>query len=92
MYVQERYSPVVVPANGTVDFPADATGGFLCIVSGTITIYKLGSGVLNQGTLIPIVSSLPVTAGIYYPIPFHLGHLGGRIVAAGGAAGVLGTS
>ena len=84
MNIEERYKPVVLGVNATYNIPAgvQAIAGFLCAVSGTISVTN------GAGTL--IVNALPVTAGIYYPMPFHLetGN-SGTVVAAGGARGTL---
>lgn len=79
--VKERYHPTVVGANATVDITNEQVGGFICIASGTITISR------RNGTV--LVNALPVTAGIYYPIPMFIGINGGTLVAAGGASGTL---
>lgn len=84
-YVQERYKPVIVGVNATVQFGGSGLGGFIAITAGTITIGALANNVYTT-----IVNALPVLAGVYYPLPFYISHLGGQIVAAGGASGVLG--
>lgn len=86
MFVKEQYSPQPISANGTYVIPSGvrSLGGFLCTVTGSLTVTN------NTGTV--IVSSLPVTAGVYYPLPFFLGEGGsGSVVLSGGAAGTLGT-
>lgn len=80
-YVQERYKTLQCPANATTAIVSNGCGGFLATVSGFISIITLG-GV----TRIPTVA---VTAGVYLPMPFHLGVDGGSITTSGGAAGVL---
>ena len=78
--VQERYNPVVVGANSTVTFTSNNVGGFLCQVSGTITL------VANQYDSVPtttLLNAFPVVAGIYYPLPFYVGKNGGSFTTAG---------
>lgn len=85
MVFQERYKPVAIGVNGTYKFPQGAQniGGFLAITAGTITV-------VNQvGTT--IIAAFPVSAGVYYPMPFYLEHGSqGSVTLAGGASGVLG--
>lgn len=85
-YVQERYKPVQIGVNATVSTPSNALGGFLCVTAGTISI------VTNTTTPRTILPTFTVTAGIYYPLPFHTSLEGATITAAGGASGVLGVA
>lgn len=80
----QRTKPVQVGVNATVNFDGNGTDGFLPITSGTITITAQPSG-------LTIISAFPVTAGTPVPLPFTFtdGSQSGRIVAAGGASGVL---
>lgn len=82
MIYREQYTPILVGLNATVPFAAAATGGFLAKTAGTISITN-SSGVL-------IVDTHPVSAGVYYPLPFFVGINGGTFTAAGGASGTLG--
>ena len=83
--IQERYRPVVIAADATVTLPATANiGGFLAADSGTITVIdSLG---------VTVIAGVPVTSGIYTPMPFKLAGGGIPIVVtlAGGASGTLG--
>lgn len=83
--VKERYTPVAIGANASVTFDSQSMGGFLAITDGTITVYRKRP----QGGDEVIVNTLPVTGGIYYPIPIYLNQNGGRVVLASGASGVL---
>lgn len=83
---QERYSPVVVGVDSSVPLTGSAVGGFLCKTAGTITITEND----EQGGTRIIVNAVPVTAGIYTPIPFYLSPYGGTVTTAGGASGTLG--
>lgn len=80
----QRTKPVQVGVNATVDFPGSGLDGFLPITSGTISITAQPSG-------LTIISGFPVTAGVPVPLPFTFPDNSprGRIVAAGGASGVL---
>lgn len=85
--VRERYAPVVVAANSTVAITSNSTGCFLCQVSGTIT---LTTNAQDGKAATTLLNAFPVTAGIYYPLPFYLSANGGSFTTAGGAAGLLG--
>lgn len=87
MSFQERYVPVVVAANTAVPINNISIGGFLCTVSGTITVATLASDTKAATTLL---SAFPVSAGVYYPLPFYIGPNGGTFTTASGAAGLLG--
>lgn len=92
--MQERYHPFVVGVNTTVSL-ADSTeqiAGFLAKTAGTLTVVN------NRG--VTIVDAVPVTAGVYLPLPFILRGNGGgagalnlnrpTVTTAGGASGTLG--
>jgi hypothetical protein len=80
--VTERFNPLAVGVNSTSNITGAAVGGFLAYTNGTVTITK------SDGTV--VVNALPVTAGVFHPIPFYIGHNGGTVTTAGGASGVLG--
>lgn len=79
--VQERYTPILLGANTTTVINNSSVGGFLCKTAGTITINGASGSI--------IVDTHPVTAGVYIPMPFHLGGGSGVVVLAGGASGTL---
>lgn len=79
--VQERYQPKPMAANSSLKVSKQSIGGFLCITSGTVSVEDYNGIVL--------VDKLPVTAGVYHPIPIYLGQHGGEVVLAGGASGTL---
>ena len=83
MLVQERYTPVVVGVNTTVQYNSQQIGGFITVTAGTINIVD------NNGTT--VLSAMPVTAGVYYPLPMYLrnGSQNGTFTTAGGASGTL---
>jgi hypothetical protein len=81
--IQERYNPRVIGVNTTVTLTTQALGGFLVKTSGTITVVDA------KGTT--VVDAVPVTAGIYVPLPFYLQGNGGTFTTAGGASGTLAT-
>jgi len=82
MIVNERYQPVIMAANTTQVVYNQSIGGFLCTVTGVLNVTAGPSAT-------SVVSALPVTAGIYYPLPLILGPQGGTVVLSGGAAGTL---
>lgn len=85
-----QFAPYPVAANGTriVVAASDLQGsvhGFLCGVSGTM---RIGLGIDGLGA--DLVSSTPVTAGSYYPLPMTIpGTTPCAMVLAGGAAGTI---
>lgn len=80
MIVAELFNPKLCPANTATVFAANnGIGGFLCTISGTLT--------LSDGST-TFVNAMAVTAGIWYPLPFTI--QAGTLTTAGGAAGVLG--
>lgn len=85
MYIEERYRPSVIGVNATIKIPAGIQGiaGFLCITAGTVTVVN------HKG--VTIVNALPVTAGVYHPIPFFLDNgEAATVTTAGGASGTVG--
>ena len=87
MVVQERYSPIPVAANSTVEISGNAIGLFVCTTSGTLTVV---SNAYDGKPTQTIVNALTVTAGSIYPLPFFLGSNGGTVTTAGGAVGTVG--
>lgn len=85
--IKERYNPIVMTANATVQITDAQVAGFLCTVSGFLSVSRLTADSALAGL---IVNTLPVTAGVYYPMPFFLGANGGSATCSGGAAGTLG--
>ena len=63
MLVKELFTPLLMAADSSIDFGEGQEaeiGGFLAKVSDTITV-TIGGGT--------VVDEVPVTAGIYTPIP-----------------------
>ena len=87
MKYQERYQPVLVGVNGTFKIESNSIGGFLCKTAGTISVSDFNE---LTGATVLVIDAHPVTAGVYYPLPFYLGSSGGTFTAAGGASGTLG--
>lgn len=82
MNVKEAYTPYPLAADATLSVQGPQMGGFLCVTGGTLTVTD------SAGTV--EVNALPVTAGIYYPIPIRFGGAGGGVVTlAGGASGTV---
>ncbi len=87
MNVRERFNPVPMAANATYNVPGHAIWSFLAATSGAITI----SAVEARGTtVVTYVDAVPVTAGVYLPIPLEFPTAaGGTVTLASGASGTL---
>lgn len=68
MVVQEAYNPKPLTASGVVFAGQGNLAGFICTVSGTLTLQNTDSSGDN------VVSLLPVQAGAYYPLPITFGN------------------
>lgn len=86
MQVRERFSPKPMAADTSLIIQGAYLGGFLAKTTGTITIVSKDSSGLNDVTL---VDDVPVTAGIYTPIPIVVPATGYTVTLAGGASGTL---
>lgn len=82
--VTETFTPVRLAASGAVRTTAVTLGGFLCTTAGTL---QLRNGPTGSDTV--IVSSMPVAAGVFYPLPFKF-PLGLYADLGGGAVGTFG--
>lgn len=81
--VRESFAPHLIEANGSYQVRGAYIGGFLAKTSGTISITDTSTGTL-------FVDAVPVTAGIYTPLPFNVTSIAGMLVQlAGGASGTL---
>jgi len=84
MAVKELYTPTVIGINSFVIVGGANIGGFIAKTAGTITVTD-ASGAL-------IIDAIPLTAGVYTPLPFTSERFrGARVQLAGGASGVLAT-
>jgi len=82
MNVRERFRPQPMGVNGAYTIRGTNVGGFLATVTGTLTLTD------PDGTV--LVNAVPVTAGVYTPLPFVFSTAQGAVVQlAGGAAGTL---
>lgn len=79
--VQERFKAAAMAANSTATLTGRELGGFLATVAGTLDVDDV------DGTA--IVDALPVTAGIFYPLPMLINKPGATVTLSGGAAGTL---
>jgi hypothetical protein len=80
--VRERYRPQPIALNGTYQVRGGQIGGFLAITAGTLSLTAF------DGTA--LIAAVPVSAGVYLPLPFLLPTSeGGTVVLAGGASGTL---
>jgi len=84
--VRERFNPVPMAANASHTIQGAHMGGFLAKTSGTITITSPSADGLSTLTL---VDAVPVTAGIYTPIPMMFPYRTGVVQLAGDASGTL---
>ncbi len=86
MNVREQFKPTPMAANASQVVGGSQMAGFLCVVSGTLTVTANNS----QGVSTVFVDAVPVTAGIYTPIPLNFSTPAGGVVSlAGGAKGTL---
>jgi len=82
MNVRERFRPQPMGINGQYTIRGSNVGGFLATVAGTLTLTD------PNGTV--VVNAVPVTAGVYTPIPATFSSAeGASVQLAGGAAGTL---
>lgn len=87
MNVRERFNPVLMAANTAYVVRGPSMGGFLAKTSGTLTVTATGSQ--GNGST-NFVDAVPVSAGVYLPIPLEFpAGAGGTITLAGGASGTL---
>lgn len=88
--VRERFNPVPMAAGSTYQVRGPHLGGFLAKTSGTITVTSRDASGVNTVTL---VDAVPVTAGIYTPIPILFPAtndvVNGAVTLGGGASGTL---
>jgi len=81
-YVRERYRPQLIGVNGSYVIRAGQMGGFLAKATGTITVVD------PNGTT--LVDAVPVTAGVFTPIPAIFSTVeGATVTLASNAAGTL---
>lgn len=81
--VQESWSYKPLVASGQVAARDGQLGGFLCSTAGTVTVYDNAAATGNV-----MVANMPVTAGVYHPMPFSF-TTGCYFVLAGGATGTV---
>lgn len=84
--VRERFNPVPMAANATYEIKGPHMGGFLAWTGGTITITSKDALGTSDVTL---VDALPLSAGIYTPIPIIFPATGATVTLGGGASGTL---
>lgn len=84
--VRERFNPVLMGANSSYRIDGPHMGGFLAKTSGTITV--AGRDALGTSAA-TFVDAIPVTAGIYTPIPLIFPAPGAQVTLGGGASGTL---
>lgn len=89
--VRETGRPEAIAANGSVTLGGGHMLGFLCVVSGTLTVTLIIGNMTGNPTSVTAVDAVPVTAGIYTPIPITWPSVpqGCVVTLAGGAKGTL---
>jgi hypothetical protein len=85
-FVRERFNPVPMAANASYTIRGQNMGGFLAKTAGTITV--TAPNALGTGT-VTLVDAVPLTAGIYTPIPMMFPSSNATVTLAGGASGTL---
>jgi hypothetical protein len=86
-FVRERFSPRPMAANASHTVRGIYLGGFLAKTAGTITVVAKDPSGLSDVTY---VDAIPVTAGVYTPIPVVFpSNEGFTVTLAGGASGTL---
>lgn len=78
--IQERYNAIPMAVDSAVS-PGSFIAGFLAWTSGTLT--------LTSATGQTLIDEVPVTAGVYLPLPFSTGGPTAVVTLAGGASGTL---
>lgn len=81
--IQEAYSAATLPVNAATIVRCKNIAGFLCATAGTFTVTR------KNGTV--VINAFPVSAGVYYPMPFALSNnvdLEHTFTTAGGASGI----
>lgn len=86
-HVRESFTPHPMDADTTLTVPAQAIGGFLAKTSGAISVAMKDANFAD----VIVVDEIPVTAGIYTPLPFNTTSGTNEIVVtlSGGASGTL---
>jgi len=80
-YARERFRPQLMAANASVTIGGNQIGGFLAKTAGTISVVDSAGNT--------IVDAVPLSAGIYLPMPFVVENAGLTVTLAGGASGTL---
>lgn len=84
MYVREKFRPVLLAANATFTFKGTSMGGFLAKTAGTVSVSEPQKVDGSAGDL--LIDAVPVTAGVYTPMPFQFDHGTGAVLTLGGGA------
>lgn len=80
--VTETFRPQFIGANATVgNLKAGKMGGFLAVTSGTLSAVDVDGNT--------VLSGIPVTAGVYTPMPFFFETPIFSFTTASGASGYL---
>lgn len=84
MHVSEKFRPHPMGVNANYQFSGTGIAGFLAKTSGTITVIGAAQPTVPAGTV--LVDAVPVTAGIFTPIPLKFTFDGVKTVTLGGGA------
>lgn len=76
-------------ADTSITPAATGMGGFLAKTSGTITVTAPDGSSGSSISTITIVDAVPVTEGVFTPIPLVFPQSGCTITLAGGASGTV---
>lgn len=77
--VIETFRPAFCGVNSSIRGSTNTLGGFLALTTGTVTITDVEGNNL--------LAAVPVTAGIFTPMPFHFDTPGKVFTTASGASG-----
>jgi hypothetical protein len=85
-FVRERFTPKPMGINASLGITGPYLGGFLAKTAGTISIVSKNDLGVSDVTL---VDAVPLTAGVYTPIPIVVPTTGYTVTLGGGASGTL---
>lgn len=86
--VREAYNPVPMAVNASYDVRGANIAGFLATIAGTLTVTSKPAAGASAADVI-LVDAVPVTAGVFTPLPIVFPATGGTVTLTGGAKGTL---
>lgn len=89
--VRETGRAQPIAANGSYTVSGNHILGFICVVSGTLTVTIVTGSNSGNPTSVTAVDAVTVTAGVYLPLPISFESVPGActVTLAGGAKGTL---